>query len=74
MRGYINQRCDLRVRACFSDNGAAVAMGDENRWTVLLIQHPSGSSDIFLQGGERFLNQGDAIPVTNQNVLDGLPA
>src|SRR5260221_550328 len=51
-----NQRCDLRISTCLRDDGAAIAVSNQDGRTVLLIEDPAGSGHIFLQRSKRFLN------------------
>src|SRR6516165_3213152 len=66
-RGDVDQAHDVRVVARPGDDDAAIAVSDENRRPVLLVQHAIGSGDIVLERGFGKLGNADLVAIGLQD-------
>jgi len=80
LSGVRHVRCDVdeggdgRVGAGFGDDGATVAVADEDGGAVLQVDDAFGGGYIFFEGRFGFLDDGDVIAVFDEDVVDAAPA
>src|SRR5262249_40204627 len=72
--GDIDKCRDLWVIASFGDNGATVAVADENHWPGLSVDRGLRKLDVFGKRGLRVLHHRDSVSVLLKNVGDGFPS
>ena len=64
----------MGVGASLGDDSPAVAVANQDARAWLAIKDTLGRGDILLQRGQRLLDNGDAVSVLDQNVVDRFPA
>ena len=63
-----------RVRSSLSNYGSAVAVADQNAWSILESNDTLCGGDIFLEGCLRFLDDADVEAVFDEKVVNAFPA
>jgi hypothetical protein len=63
----------MRVRSGLRDDGATVAVCDQDARAWLQVEEPLCRGDIVLQRGQWLLNDTDLIAVPHEDLVDGLP-
>ena len=70
----VDQGRDVRVGACFGDDGAAVGVADQHDRAVLGVEDPPGGGGVAVQGQGRVLHDADPESVAGERFVDALPA
>jgi hypothetical protein len=72
-RGNINQCRYFRIVSRLGDDGAAVAVGNQDHRCLLSIEDAAGRGDVVLERGHRLLDNGNLVTVLDEDVGDRFP-
>jgi hypothetical protein len=70
----INQCHDLRIVRGFSDYSSAVAVSDNDAWSVLLSDHAFRRGYVFFERRFWLLNDANIVAILDENIVNSFPA